>query len=66
MNKREFVCRMMLTVMQGNEGSEKTAAWAWKTSEMIWDARPQWMKDEENVNLLDVLNSLKPMTNETP
>ena len=50
MNKREFVCRVAIahaaavTADGEHIWDDETA---WMIAENLWDARPQWMKDDE-------------------
>ena len=50
MNKREFVCRAAIELnaafSDGGWGFTDSDS-VWRSAEKLWDARPQWMKDEE-------------------
>ncbi len=46
MNKREFICRTAIAIFSS---MPITPDDAWDFAETLWDERPQWMKDEDQL-----------------
>ena len=48
MTKEEFVCRAAIALIgDGSSWDPAVAApFIWKSAEIVWEARPEWMKHE--------------------